>query len=176
MTQAAPETTSRTLYLIRHAHAGKGDPSDPNDYLRPLSGKGRAQAEALVRAFAALGVTFNRLFSSPYTRAAETAEPLAPLAARGTFEPLNALATDDYPALLGALHRGLVVHDARVALVGHEPYLSELAAYLLTGDPAGVAIKLQKGMVLRLEGNLEPGTATLHTALPPKLVGRLAAR
>lgn len=167
---------ARTLYLIRHAHAGTRDPSDPNDHLRPLSGKGHAQADALERTFDALGVTLNRLFSSPYTRAAQTAAPLAPYAARGAAEFLSTLTYDDYPALLGALSTSLKAHDTRVALVGHEPYLSELAAYLLTGDAAGMSLKLAKGMVVRLEGPLGPGSMTLHTALPPKLIKRLAAR
>lgn len=166
---------ARTLYLVRHAHAGQSDPNDPNDHLRPLSGKGRAQADALRRTFDTLGITLNRLFSSPYTRAAETAAPLTPYAAQRRAELLSTLTYDDYPALLGALAATLGAHDTRVALVGHEPYLSELAAYLLTGDVGGMSLRMQKGMVVRLEGPLDLGAMTLHTALPPKLIKRLAA-
>lgn len=164
-----------TLYLIRHAHAGRSDPSDPNDHLRPLSAKGHGQARALARAFGVLELSLDRLFSSPYTRAAQSAQPLAPYAARGEVEPLETLTHDDYPALLGTLKETLQKRDTCVALVGHEPYLSELAAYLLTGDPTGVSLELRKGMLVELEGRLEPGSSSLHTALPPKLIKRLVA-
>lgn len=161
---------------MRHAHAGQGDPNDPNDHLRPLSAKGRAQAAALRGALAALEVRFDRLFSSPYTRAAETAAPLAPHAKGGRAEPLSALTHDDYPGLLGTLAATLGPSDRCVALVGHEPYLGELAAYLLTGDASGMALRMRKGMLVRLEGSLGPGRMALHTALPPKLVRRIAPR
>jgi phosphohistidine phosphatase len=169
-----PDTQPLTLYLIRHAHAGQGDPSDPHDHQRPLSAKGRAQAAALGAALAGLEVRFDRLFSSPYTRAAETAAPLVAHTKGGRAEPLSALTHDDYPGLLSVLATTLGAGDRRVALVGHEPYLSELAAYLLTGEASGMALRMRKGMLVRLEGLLKPGRMALHTALPPKLVRQLA--
>lgn len=163
------------LYLVRHAHAGKSDPSDPNDHLRPLSAEGHAQARAMALAFGALDLTLHRLFSSPYTRAAESAQPLARHAAHRKVEPLEGLTQSDYPALLHALKTVLRKRDTCIALVGHEPYLSELAAYLLTGDPAGMSLEMRKGMLVQLEGPLEPGSSSLRAAFPPKLLKRLAA-
>jgi len=161
-----------TLTLIRHAHAG-GYGAYPDDRLRPLTDKGHKQAQALEKALRVLGVSFDRLVSSPYTRAAETAQALRSRAAQDV-EMLDDLTGDDYPQLLKNLRPRLNGEDEHVALVGHEPYLSELSAYLLTGDPQGLAVRFKKGMLVRLEGPLEPGAMTLHSALPPKLIGHLA--
>jgi phosphohistidine phosphatase SixA len=62
-------------YLIRHAHAGSRSAWRDDDDLRPLSPKGRAQAEALRRRLKDDGV--GHLLSSPAQRCIETLEPLA---------------------------------------------------------------------------------------------------
>jgi phosphohistidine phosphatase SixA len=75
-----------TLYLIRHAQAHERGPDYPDDSKRPLVDKGTKQVKSLVKALKALDITMDQLFSSPYTRAAQTAEPLLPqLKKDGTF-------------------------------------------------------------------------------------------
>ncbi|MCE2532297.1 MAG: histidine phosphatase family protein [Acidimicrobiia bacterium] len=64
-----------TLYLIRHADAGKRDPYSPGDHLRGLSEDGQRQARRIADRLGDAGVT--RVFSSPYPRCVETVEPLA---------------------------------------------------------------------------------------------------
>ena len=164
-----------TLYLIRHAHAGQAHHDDPDDHLRPLSRKGQKQAETLAQALATLAIRFDRLFSSPYTRAAETAAPLIPHVRGGRCELLAELTGDDYPKLLNALHVSLK-SDKAAALVGHEPYLSGLTSYLLCGTAAQVKVRFRKGMLVRLDGPLEAGRSELHSALTPTLIKRLAGR
>jgi 8-oxo-dGTP diphosphatase len=63
------------LYLMRHAKAGDRRRWTEDDRLRPLSLRGRGQAEALVRAFGGLAV--GRIISSPYVRCVQTVQPLA---------------------------------------------------------------------------------------------------
>ncbi len=163
-----------TLYLVRHAHAGQSRPDDPNDHLRPLSRKGQRQAETLARACAALGRRFDRLFSSPYTRAAETAAPLIPHVRSGRRELLGELTGDDYTQLLAALTHTLKKGDTTVGLVGHEPYLGNLASYLLCGEPERMRVRFRKGMAVRLSGPLTPGRMDLHSALTSTLLRQLA--
>ena len=162
-----------TLYLIRHAHAGESQPDSPNDHLRPLSRKGQGQADTLARACARLEIRFHRLFSSPYTRAAETAAPLTKHTRGGRLELLGELTGDDYAGVLGALRRALGSADTVVGLVGHEPYLGGLTSYLLSGG-AGVGVRFRKGTLLRLDGELKVGQLELHSALPPRLLKQLA--
>ncbi len=65
----------RTFYVVRHAKAGDREEWSGDDRKRPLTAKGRRQAEALVGVLAALPVS--QVFSSPYRRCVQTVEPLA---------------------------------------------------------------------------------------------------
>lgn len=64
-----------SLLLVRHARAGSREAWEGDDMLRPLSGKGRKQAAALVATLLPYGV--ERVMSSPYLRCRETVEPIA---------------------------------------------------------------------------------------------------
>jgi broad specificity phosphatase PhoE len=64
-----------TLYLVRHAKAGSRRDWGGPDPERPLSGKGRRQAEGIVDLLADRPV--RRVLSSPYVRCVQTVEPLA---------------------------------------------------------------------------------------------------
>ena len=173
-----------TLYLIRHAQADERGPQYPDDSLRPLVAKGHKQAKALARALEILDIRFDRLCSSPYTRALETAEPLSERVNQ-RIETLPELTSSRYPQLLARLvdkpvdngasrpvDKGVdnsgnsVIDGFRIALVGHEPYLSELTSYLLTGDAWEVSLKFKKAMLVQLSGPLEAGKMTLQMTLP----------
>ena len=61
--------------LVRHAHAGDKQSWEGDDARRPLSGRGRQQAEGLVVSLR--GTRVDRLVSSPYLRCVQSLEPLA---------------------------------------------------------------------------------------------------
>jgi 8-oxo-(d)GTP phosphatase len=63
-----------SVLLVRHAAAGKST-SAPDDHLRPLDKRGRAQADGLLDALAPYGV--RRILTSPYVRCRQTVEPLS---------------------------------------------------------------------------------------------------
>ncbi len=63
------------VWLVRHAAAGDRSTWGDDDRLRPLTGKGRRQAEALAAALAIHDI--DAVYSSPYVRCRETVEPLA---------------------------------------------------------------------------------------------------
>ncbi len=64
-----------TIYLVRHGKAGsRRDWKGPDDE-RPLSKRGRRQAEALVDLLADRGIV--SVFSSPSVRCVQTVEPVA---------------------------------------------------------------------------------------------------
>ncbi|HYL07797.1 MAG TPA: phosphoglycerate mutase family protein [Candidatus Udaeobacter sp.] len=65
----------RSFFVVRHAKAGDRDKWSGDDTLRPLTGKGRKQAEQLVALFQPFEVS--SIHSSPYLRCVETVEPLA---------------------------------------------------------------------------------------------------
>src|SRR5262249_43271587 len=63
---------------------------------------------------------------------------------------------------------------ARVALVGHQPWLGELLTWLLTGDQAdGSEFAFKRGGVAWLAGRPKPGRMALRPFLPPRVVRQL---
>jgi phosphohistidine phosphatase len=147
------------LTLVRHAIAEDG----PDDFARPLSRRGRKRFKQVVRGLDRLGVRFSACLHSPRVRALETAELLADLV-DGALTATPLLAEAPSPALLEAL-RG-----DHLAIVGHEPHLSRLLAWLTTGAAnAGEAFELKKGAVAQLEGTPTPGGMRLVALLPPSV-------
>lgn len=65
----------RTFFVVRHAKAGDRDEWSGDDRTRPLTERGRKQAEELVRLLQPLPIA--AVFSSPYLRCTQTVEPLA---------------------------------------------------------------------------------------------------
>lgn len=64
-----------TIFLVRHAHAGKRSEWEGDDSVRPLSARGEAQTVAVTELLADRKV--RRVVSSPYVRCLQTVEPLA---------------------------------------------------------------------------------------------------
>lgn len=150
------------LTLIRHALAEDG----ADDSARPLSKKGRRRFAREVQTLDALGLRLDRVLHSPKRRAVETAELLAPLC-DGELELTST------PLL--AKHPGVelweLLEGERLAVVGHEPHLSALLSWLVTGEAsAGARFELKKGAVAQLEGDPAPGGMRLCSILPPKVL------
>ena len=62
------------------------------------------------------------------------------------------------------------------AVVGHEPWLSELVAWLAFGDTRhSEAVVLKKAGVVVLEGAAVPGGMKLHAMVPPKVLRSCAS-
>jgi phosphohistidine phosphatase len=157
------------LLLIRHADAGNADPSLwPDDSLRPLTEKGRKRQQRVAKRLAKHGLTPTLLLSSPWLRAWQTAQLTAEFAKCPAPSACPALAADpSLRALAAAI--GKAPRDAIVGLVGHEPWLGQLASLLLTGDARRVSISFPKSGVLGLEiGALEAGAAVLGFFWRPK--------
>lgn len=160
------------LMLIRHAQAGQHDPAVwPDDTLRPITDAGRKIHRAVSRRLRRRGLVPERILSSPWTRAWQTAEITAEVTCRGKIVPEEcpplASAPDDLMPLADAI--GPQGPSSLIALVGHEPWLSQLAALLLTGESDGLTIDLPKSGVLGLElATLAPGQGALRFLLRPR--------
>jgi len=157
------------LFVIRHAIAVPGSMLLA-DADRPLSPKGRKRFSEAVLGLRCLQVRFDRLYHSPWLRAVETAELLTPvLDGKAVCSP--ALARAPSQDLLDALV------GARVALVGHEPWMGELVAWLTTGvPPHGSVFAFKRGGMAWLEGQLQPGRMVLQAFLPPKVLREIGER
>jgi len=160
---------------MRHADAGDADPRRwPDDRDRPLSDEGRAEHRLVAQALRRMGVSFDRLLSSPLVRARQTAAITAEVYGGGEPELTEALGDRATPeALFGRLRD--LGRDQTALCVGHEPFLSGLAALLIA--PAGrVRIEVLKSgvLVIDCDGHPAPGAGTLALHLRPRELIRLA--
>lgn len=162
------------LWLVRHAEAAARGPAGAADRQRPLTEAGRTQAERLARLLGRLDLRLERLFTSPLTRAVQTAQALAGLLVPGRgLEELDALADAVPGAVLDGLRGRMVEDDDPVLCVGHAPRLAELAATLMGAPPGGASVHVGKGTALALEGELRAGGMSLRALLPARLVAAL---
>lgn len=167
------------LLLLRHGIAEVRDAAG-DDAQRSLTREGRDRAARVIQRLVAMDLGCDLVLSSPLVRARQTAE----LAVAWGLAPELELAAHLAPLAdpLPLLERWLGPLSPRpgwrrLALVGHEPDLSTLAA-LLIGVPmaqAPQALQLKKAGVALLrwpslpQGSL-PGSAQLALLLPPRLL------
>ena len=154
------------LLVIRHGTAeSHGHPG--GDGMRALVEKGRAQARAAGCFLRRIDRLPDLVLTSPLVRARETAEGLCDAA--GIGKPI------EVPWLAGAMTPEAAVSELtayqnfrRVAVVGHEPDLSELVGHLI-GASCG-RVRMKKGAVacVRLTSGLRFGE--LQFLLPPKVM------
>ncbi|OGB94581.1 MAG: hypothetical protein A2Z31_09875, partial [candidate division NC10 bacterium RBG_16_65_8] len=102
------------------------------------------------RGITALGLSFDRVLTSPYLRALQTAELVADeLGLKVQVERTPHLAPDGCPRALMDLIASQSSARSRVLVVGHEPYLSELISVLVAGDER-TAITMKKAGLCKL--------------------------
>ncbi len=160
------------LLLVRHANAGDRDPERwPDDRDRPLTDKGRKTQRDVSRFLLKRDFVPTLVLTSPWARAAETAEILVrELLLSKPPVPCDALANNPDLARLSE-DIGEQGPDAIVALVGHSPWMEELASLLLTGTAAGVRIDYPKSGVMGIDvEKVSAGTGELRFLLRPKMV------
>lgn len=148
------------IYLVRHGIAAERGKEWPDDTARPLTHKGAARMREIAAGLADLGVELDLILTSPLVRARQTAEVLKEgLGGSVPLEETTVLAPGGSPAAL--IDRLKSAKRAeRIALVGHEPDLGQLAAFLI-GARAPLVFK--KGGVCRID----------FAKLPPAPPGQL---
>jgi phosphohistidine phosphatase len=160
------------LLLNRHANAGERDPAQwPDDRDRPLTDKGRKVQNDVSRWLRKRGFPPTLVLTSPWTRAAQTAQILVEVA-RVPQPPVPCEPLADDPDLIRLQdHVGEQPGNAIVAMVGHSPWMEELAAVLLGGTNSRVRMDFPKSGVMGIElDRLEQGAGELRFFVRPKMV------
>lgn len=153
------------VFIIRHAIAEVASPGQP-DSDRALTDRGKKRFKSVVETLARFEVSFDRIYTSPWKRAAETAELLARLGGDVVVTDLLTMTPDE--PLLERFERD-AGPDSAIACIGHEPWMAELASVLLFGDrSAADKVPFKKGGVTWLSGEPIPGGMELRAILPPK--------
>ena len=148
------------LILWRHAEAEPGEP----DMGRRLTGKGAKQAERMSAWLDAHLPDTCRILVSPADRAQQTAQAL-----NRKFKTVAELAPG---ASVAAVLAAANWPESRepVLIVGHQPTLGNVAAFLLSGEGADWAVK--KGAVWWLSNRVRDGESgvVLRVVLGPDFV------
>jgi phosphohistidine phosphatase len=159
------------LLLIRHGDAGSRDATKwPDDTERPLTKQGSRQTAKMAKRLRRRGYIPDVLLSSPWVRAWETAEVVAQ-----EFEDEGLVSVACEPlATMPRIDRfaeaiGSPGEAATIALVGHEPWLGELASRLLTASGSRLQIDFPKSGVIGIElDTVESGGGRLMFFWRPK--------
>ena len=160
----------KRLTLIRHANADWKNPSVP-DFERPLNKRGLTEAESLGKQLLEQELVPDLVLTSPARRTQQTTEILArklTLAAR-LLKPQEILYLATIDDIL-ALVRGTGPKVEHLAIVGHNPGISEVAKHLapgvITADlTTGAACALT--FTTRSWANLAPPAARAVQFEPP---------
>jgi len=159
------------LLIVRHAIAE--EQAGGEDAARRLTPEGRRRMRRSARGLAELVGEVEAIATSPLLRAAETAELLRE--ALGGPPPVEVAALRP-GARPEALLPWLREHQARatVAVVGHEPHLSALAAWLVTGRAVPL-FPLRKGgaCLVALERAAGAGAGSLRWLATAGMLRRL---
>ena len=157
------------IFLMRHGIASDlGVGGVIRDADRPLTPEGRTKLQVMAEGMRRLDLKFNLIFTSPLLRARQTAEVVADvLELQHKVKLLESLAPGK--GLIGAesgkaeifMEMG-AYNFARALLVGHQPDLSELTSFMLTGN-RNLNTEFRKGALCAIE----------MTSIPPRGPGLL---
>jgi len=119
----------KRLFLVRHANAEQD--SDVRDFERPLSRKGRNEAEEMAKRFLERGLSPDLILTSAAVRTRETADTFA----RILSVPARLLQAEDSLYLADGDHilaaiRGVGPRVANLLVIGHNPGISAAAISL----------------------------------------------
>jgi phosphohistidine phosphatase len=161
------------LYLVRHGIAIERDnPKCPPEPERFLTAEGVKKSRAAALGLKAIGVKPDVFLTSPYVRAAQTAEIFAE-ALGFTAEKIrasDALKPGGNPAL--AVQEISKIRAKELICFGHAPHLDQLIAQV-TGA-RGVFTELKKAGVACLEHAAAQNRWMLRWLFTPKMLRQLA--
>lgn len=150
------------IYLVRHGHAGDRSDWTGDDVRRPLSAKGRRQADHVADLLADRPV--KAIFTSPAVRCIETVTPLADQLGLGLQESMALIEGADVDA---AIRFALEHAEDNPVLCSHGDVIPQMLRRLggagMRGDAGSES---RKGSVWTLE--LEDGDVVRGTYSPPQ--------
>ncbi|BDC18931.1 phosphohistidine phosphatase SixA [Acidianus sp. HS-5] len=153
-----------TLIIVRHGEAEpQMDGKDDKD--RKLVKKGIKQMKRVASFLDELDYAFDKVFTSPYIRAYQSAETI--LDEMGIddkkIETFNELSPDQEPSTF--VEKLKEMDNTTLLVVGHEPYLSSLVRTMTGGN-----VELKKGGVAIVDYNPTEGKGVIKMLLTQKVL------
>ena len=124
------------LFILRHGYAGTRLSDPVKDTKRQLTASGKKEVVEIAKSLKKLGVKFNVIFSSPLTRAFQTAKIIAEeYKLTEQIEQSEELKPTGSKDFLYDKFRKLNI-DSIILIVGHEPYLSSMINDIISNNDA----------------------------------------
>jgi phosphohistidine phosphatase len=158
------------IYILRHGLAADAA-AGTRDAERPLTPEGAKKLQSVLRRARAIEVQPPLILTSPYRRARETAQVAVEALRTGSkLVESKALTPESSPEAVWDEIR-VRKSDPQIMIVGHEPLLSSVYAYLL--GAATVQIDVKKGSLGRIDVDRFVGQprGILRWLIHPKLAG-----
>jgi phosphohistidine phosphatase len=162
------------IYILRHGVAVERGTGGFSETKRPLTKEGRVKMVENAKGMVRLGIKCGLILSSPYVRAHQTAA----IAAKALQIPDVQLTRSLIPSapfqdIVSAI-KNKYPRAESIMLVGHEPHLSGLIAYLIAGNSFPIDLK-KGGLCLVETGELKgPACSTLKWILTPAQLRTIA--
>ena len=153
------------LYFLRHAIAVPRGTPRLKDENRPLTKDGARKMRAVAKGMRALEIEFDRIVTSPYLRARQTAEIVGEIFGHEVEIWNSLIPLKDTRELVATLRK---FSGDSILLVGHEPHLSGFISLLISGGP-DAQIELKKGALCKVSSDdlIYGQCATLQWLLAP---------
>ena len=150
------------LYLVQHGEATSKD-VNPD---RPLTEKGRTDTRKTAAFLKKAGVSVNQIWHSTKTRAIETAHLLADSLSVAKVKQKDGLAPNDPVA---KVFSEIASIDSGLMVVGHLPFLQNLASLALTGSESSGIVKFKMGGCVSLEKGEDAKWVLVFAVIPDLL-------
>jgi phosphohistidine phosphatase len=151
------------LFILRHGDAGNRLSDPIKDTKRQLTVSGKKEVVEIAKSLKKLGVKFNIIFSSPLSRAFQTAKIIAEeYKFKKQIEQAEELKPNGSKDFLYNKLSKLNI-DSVILIVGHEPYLSSMINDIISNNKNSNNIILKKAGLSRIK----------ITSTVPKLKGEL---
>ncbi len=162
------------IYILRHGLAGEASEWAPKpDWQRPLTEEGRKKIKKIAKFLKRADVDFDRILTSPYLRAKQTAEIVAKsLKLEKKLSLRQTLASEASPKSFAHALGRQGCYWRSVLVVGHEPFLSQLISLWVAGNTDAISVTLKKGGLCKLSVRKPQAgrCATLEWLVPPKVL------
>ncbi len=161
------------LIFLRHGLAeGHFSFDQEKDFERELTPEGIKQLHKTFKIFKKIHPTIDVIFSSPLSRAIQTAEIFWTYYQDADLEMMAGLDILDDPRHL-VEYISFLPSDGHYAFIGHDPHLTKVIASLLALHPEHDFMTIKKGGLCILEGGMWKGF-TMELLLRPKVMRTIA--
>lgn len=150
------------LYLVQHGEATSKDVNPE----RPLTEKGKADAQKTAAFLKKGGIHVKRIWHSTKTRAMETAGIFAKELSAERVEQKDGLTPNDP---VDTVLSGIASAENDIMIVGHLPFLQKLASLSLTGSESNGVVRFNMAGCVCLERD-ESAKWMLVFAITPDLL------